>query len=95
MSVYCQLNNKPHPSDPRWARLIPPGTVALAFPSAHSGAPATTHELGGVETHGASQEVLTAGSSLRYLNHLKQRAQAVSSHRLILVLKFNHLKYAM
>lgn len=73
MKCFYSLQNKPHPSDPRWAGLIPPVAVTLALPGAHSRAPATAHELGGRQTHGASQEVLTTWSSLGHLNHLKQR----------------------
>lgn len=63
--------NKSHPRNPGWAGLVPPMTVALALPGAHSRAPATAHELWGRQAHGTSQEVLTAWPSLGHLDHLK------------------------
>lgn len=65
------LENKPHPCDSRRAGLVPPATATLALPGAHAGTPATAHELGGRQAHGAGQEVLAARPSLRHLDHLK------------------------
>ncbi len=77
-SLYPSLQNKPHPSDPWWAGLVPPSTMTLTFPGAHSRAPATAHELRGCQTHGAGQEVLTARPSLGHLDHLKPRGNKVT-----------------
>lgn len=66
--------DKPHPSDPRLAGLVPPAAGTLALPGAHSGAPATAHKLRGCQAHGTSQEVLTARPSLGHLDHLKPKA---------------------
>lgn len=62
-----------HLRDARWTWLISPVCPALRHPGTLTGTPATPHELRRGQTHGTREEMTTAGSSLRNLNHLSIR----------------------